>query len=152
VWWTWTAPAAGTAVIDTTGSNFDTLLAVYTGTSVSALTPVTNGANDNNPAGGTTSIVTITVTSGTVYRIAVDGANGATGNITLHLNSGVVPAAPTNVAAGKGTFSDHVHLTWTASSGASGYQIFRGLTSSSSAATQINTSAITTASYDDTTA
>lgn len=38
VWWTFTAPASGQMTIHTTGSNFDTLLAVYTGSSVGALT------------------------------------------------------------------------------------------------------------------
>ena len=31
VWWTWTAPTTGTVTLDTLGSSFDTLLAVYTG-------------------------------------------------------------------------------------------------------------------------
>ena len=34
VWWTWTAPASGRAVVTTRGSSFDTLLGVYTGTAV----------------------------------------------------------------------------------------------------------------------
>ena len=48
VWWVWTAPAGGQCQIDTTGSNFDTLLAVYTGSSLPALTEVaSNDQNDN---------------------------------------------------------------------------------------------------------
>ena len=43
VWWTWTAPASGNVVIDTIGSTFDTLLGVYTGTAVNALTQVACG-------------------------------------------------------------------------------------------------------------
>ena len=31
VWWRWTAPASGWVEINTTGSDFDTVLAVYTG-------------------------------------------------------------------------------------------------------------------------
>lgn len=34
VWYRWTAPTNGNVVIDTVGSDFDTLLAVYTGSSV----------------------------------------------------------------------------------------------------------------------
>jgi hypothetical protein len=87
VWWTWTATASGTLTIDTSGSNFDTLLGVYTGSSVSGLTLVPGGSNDDNPAGGTTtSKVTIQVTAGTTYQIAVDGYDGVYGTITLHLN------------------------------------------------------------------
>jgi hypothetical protein len=84
VWWTWTATASGTVTIDTLGSNFDTLLGIYTGTSVSGLTLVK--ANDDSPAGGTlTSKVSFTVTAGTTYRIAVDGYGGVSGSITLNL-------------------------------------------------------------------
>ena len=38
LWWTWTAPTAGSVQIDTIGSNFDTILGVYTGSSISSLT------------------------------------------------------------------------------------------------------------------
>src|SRR5512140_350006 len=31
VWWTWRAPSSGNVRISTAGSNFDTLLGVYTG-------------------------------------------------------------------------------------------------------------------------
>jgi hypothetical protein len=45
VWFRWTAPASGRVVFDTFSSEFVTTLAVYRGTSVSALTPV--AANDD---------------------------------------------------------------------------------------------------------
>ena len=41
VWYRWTAPGSGLAVIDTVGSTFDTVLAVYTGTSLGSLTRLT---------------------------------------------------------------------------------------------------------------
>ncbi|HSU67686.1 MAG TPA: PPC domain-containing protein, partial [Tepidisphaeraceae bacterium] len=85
VWWAWTAPTSGTATIDTHGSSFDTLLGVYTGSSVSSLTLIS--ANDDDPAGGTTtSKVTFAAVAGTTYYIAVDGYGGVTGNITLHVS------------------------------------------------------------------
>src|SRR5262249_22109030 len=31
VWWTWTAPNTGAVTVDTLGSSFDTVLAIYTG-------------------------------------------------------------------------------------------------------------------------
>ena len=37
VWWSWTAPNSGSVTVSTMGSDFDTLLAVYTGTVVSNL-------------------------------------------------------------------------------------------------------------------
>jgi hypothetical protein len=78
--------------MDTLGSSFDTLLAVYTGTSVSALTAV--ASNDDSPAGGTvTSKVSFAATAGRQYQIAVDGYQGASGSITFHLNLPVAAAA-----------------------------------------------------------
>lgn len=81
VWWQWTAPADGSLSLDTHGSGIDTLLAVYTGAGVSALTPV--ASNDDGGAGNTSGLST-EVSAGTAYRIAVDGKNGASGGITLH--------------------------------------------------------------------
>jgi pimeloyl-ACP methyl ester carboxylesterase len=82
VWWTWTAPSSGSVQIDTIGSNFDTLLGVYTGSSVSSLTHITS---DDQSGGSNTSKVTFNAVAGTVYQIAVDGYYGASGSITLHV-------------------------------------------------------------------
>jgi len=83
VWWTWTPPASGQYAISTLGSNFDTLLGVFTGDSVSSLTEVAE--NDDDPAGGVTSYVNISATAGTPYQIVVDGLNGASGSIDLNI-------------------------------------------------------------------
>jgi hypothetical protein len=80
VWWTWTAPASGTVTVDTAGSTFDTLLAVYTGSSVSSLASV---ASNNNASGVSSSKLTFAATAGRQYQIAVDGNRGAIGAITL---------------------------------------------------------------------
>src|SRR6185295_8751242 len=37
VWYNWTATGTGQVTFDTNGSNFDTILAAYTGTAVNAL-------------------------------------------------------------------------------------------------------------------
>jgi hypothetical protein len=84
VWYEWTALSTKSVTIDTIGSSFDTLLAVYTGNSLTALTLV--ASNDNLGPGTLQSRVNFSATAGTVYRIAVDGANGATGNIIVTLN------------------------------------------------------------------
>ena len=81
IWWRWTASTGGILTIDTFGSSFDTLLAVYTGTSVSSLTPV---ASNDNSGNSSQSFVSFGVVAGTSYQIAVDGANGAQGNVGLH--------------------------------------------------------------------
>ena len=38
VWYTWTAPADGSYTFSTAGSDFDSLVGIYTGTAVDALT------------------------------------------------------------------------------------------------------------------
>lgn len=80
VWFRWTAPASGTWTFDTAGSSFDTLLAVYQGNAVSALTTV--AANDD-ASPGPTSRVSWNVVAGAEYRIALDGANAASGDWIL---------------------------------------------------------------------
>ena len=51
VWWKWTAPASGNYVFDTAGSALeDTVLGVYTGSSVAALTEVAGERRRRRPA------------------------------------------------------------------------------------------------------
>jgi hypothetical protein len=84
-WWVWTAPQSGPVVIDTVGSAVDTLLAVYTGSSLSELVPV--AANNNQAAGVTTSRVAFQAQAGVTYRIAValPSAGGSGGNVRVNL-------------------------------------------------------------------
>ncbi len=87
LWWHWVAPSDGDLTITTDGSAFDTLLAVYTGTSLPGLVPVA----DNDDHGETaTSRVRFRSLKGVTYQIAVDGFNdGATtgaGNVRLALD------------------------------------------------------------------
>jgi hypothetical protein len=88
VWFNWTAPVNGQTRIDTLDSSFNTLLAVYTGNSVGALTVV---ASNNTLPGlpGGASLLEFTAAAGTTYRIAVDANRGfgvpAGGNYALRL-------------------------------------------------------------------
>ena len=93
VWWTWTAPAAGEVTFDTYGSSFDTLLAVYTGTSLNRLIEVaSNDDIDDSPQ----SEVSFAAERGQAYHVAVDGYGGASGAIALNWWSASMagPAAP----------------------------------------------------------
>jgi hypothetical protein len=81
VWFRWTAPASGETTIATCGSDFDTLLAVYTGVAVNALAEV--GSNDD--ACELQSTVVFAASEGTTYRIAVDGLDAETGIFDLQL-------------------------------------------------------------------
>ena len=86
VWFKWTAPGSGPVVIDTCVNGFDTLLAVYTGSAVNALTPV--ASNDDAPdprCEPINSEVAFDATAGTTYRIALDGKGGAHGWFELEL-------------------------------------------------------------------
>lgn len=82
VWWTWTAPATGTVTFDTLDSDFDTLLAVYNGRHVSYLTEV--ASDDNADFLTEQSEVSFRSIRRRTYHIAVDGYDGATGNIVLN--------------------------------------------------------------------
>ncbi len=82
VWWQWTAPANGTVNLDTIGSTFDTVLAVYTGTSVASLTAI---AADDDNGGNNTSALSFPAVDGTTYYFAVDGYGGQIGSIALNL-------------------------------------------------------------------
>src|SRR6185369_16487374 len=84
VWWIWTAPANGLVTISTIGSSFDTLLAIYTGNDVGSLTLV---ASDDDGGGNLTSRVVFAATPNVTYQIAVDGYNGASGNIQLNVTT-----------------------------------------------------------------
>lgn len=84
--------ASGTLVIDTVGSSFDTLLAVYGGNPALGLSGLTRVACDNNSApDGARSLVRFEATAGTDYFIAVDGVNAAQGEVRLNWRLGVAP-------------------------------------------------------------
>jgi uncharacterized repeat protein (TIGR01451 family) len=95
VWWKWTATSAGQLSVNTHGSGFDTLLAAYTGTGVSALTPI--ASNDNDGTSGGASSILLQVQPGTEYELAVDGSNGVAGNAILNLSLNTNAAASLSV-------------------------------------------------------
>jgi hypothetical protein len=83
-WFYYIAPTNGTVFVNTEGSGFDTILAVYTGpgTSFSTLVPV--ACDNNSGSNGLTSRLQFTAAADTVYYIAVDGVAGATGTVYLN--------------------------------------------------------------------
>lgn len=105
VWWRWTAPANGRITFTTLGSNFDTLLAAYTGTGLASLTPLASNDDaetpEQNPAPSRlrTSTITFDAVAGTTYRIAVDGWDGLFGQITLNLQFAAESGSPPVITA-----------------------------------------------------
>jgi endonuclease I len=100
VWWRWTAPWSGRAVISTEGSDFDTILALYTGSTVGALTRL---AFDDDSGAGVTSRITPTVSAGTTYYIAVDTYGAVAGNIVLSVRPGTTVETFTPATGAPGT-------------------------------------------------
>lgn len=106
VWASWVAPESGVATFTTDGSNFDTLLGVYSGAGVRGLDEL---AVDDESSGYHTSRVQFNAVAGARYEIVVAGSGSAAGVISLnwHLDAGAaalprVLTAPVNqsVAAG----------------------------------------------------
>ncbi len=94
VWWTWTAPADGRLTLTTTGSLFDTLVAVYTGGALTNFVSVAKSRYDAKQ-------LTFPVTQNTAYQIAVDGIGDSYGLIQLTLAlSDAASAVSPNSAAG----------------------------------------------------
>ncbi|MBI5766369.1 MAG: S8 family serine peptidase [Verrucomicrobia bacterium] len=87
LWWQWTATTTGTATISTIGSDYDTVLAIYTGTALASLTPV---AQNDDVGSLKTASVTFPTVGNTTYLIAVGGKGGA-GGLT-YVSIGSAPA------------------------------------------------------------
>jgi hypothetical protein len=84
LWYSWSPSSQGTAVASTCGASTWTTLAVYTGTSVDALTPIAAPAT-GCPGGGSGSVMTWTVTPGDSFVLQIAGYGGALGNLRLEL-------------------------------------------------------------------
>jgi uncharacterized delta-60 repeat protein/uncharacterized repeat protein (TIGR01451 family) len=108
VWYTWTAPSDMSVTFNTVGSDFDTLLGVFTGgPTVDNLTLIQDNDNAGN---GLQSRVSFAATAGTTYFISVDGFNaggGASQGVIL-LNWG--PGSGAQLAAGDFRFTRSYYL------------------------------------------
>lgn len=85
VWWSWTAPSSGRYSFSTEGSFFDTVLAVYTGNAVDALSLI---AENDDLDSESWSYLEFDAGQGIVYSLAVAGGedenNNIDGNIRLN--------------------------------------------------------------------
>jgi hypothetical protein len=126
VWWTYTPTQNGILLISTEGSDFDTLLGVYTvndplDRNLAHLIPVAQSDDALQGSNGS-SEVNIAVEAGRLYYIAVDGYGGAKGNVRLEYNfapSGVFNVTTSTTGGGtvtptSGTFPADSAVTITA--------------------------------------
>jgi serine protease len=101
VWYKFTAPVAGPITLSTerlVTPGIDTVLAVYTGSAVDALTRV---ASDDDSGQDFLSSVTFDMTQGAVYRVAVAGFGDARGLFRLRFSpAGVGNIGRANVMPG----------------------------------------------------
>lgn len=88
IWYRWTPTASGRAQIDTIGSSFDTLFFIYTGSTLDVLTQL---AYSDDAGGYATGLVTLDVSAGTTYHIAVTGYNNVRGNVNLNVSLAGAP-------------------------------------------------------------
>ena len=92
IWYRWTAPADGEVTFQTCDSGFDTLLAVYTGGAVGALTEVASDNDGCGSSGG--SRVTFNARASTTYHIVVDGVYQVYGTVVLDWNQVISNQVP----------------------------------------------------------
>lgn len=110
LWWKFTAPARGKLTVDTEGSLFDTVVAIYPDGSNASL-----AANDDASFWGQWSEATAAVAEGDTVFIAVDGFKGASGSVRLRArfvrDSNDSYASATVLRAGTGEYGSNVSAT-----------------------------------------
>jgi hypothetical protein len=91
VWYDFQAEDAGTLAIDTVGSRFDTVLAVYRRTNLVNLVANNVDCDDNSAPDGVRSRVVFETGAGARYWVVVDGVGGARGRVKLNWCLGRAP-------------------------------------------------------------
>ena len=104
-WWKWTAPVSDSVTFRTKGSDFDTVIGIYTGNVVDALETV--AANDEGDDDGS-SVVTFDAVAGTTYYIAVGGYENASGDVVLSWGDGEFGEYTVTFNPAGGAFADGV--------------------------------------------
>ncbi|MDX1995298.1 MAG: carboxypeptidase regulatory-like domain-containing protein [bacterium] len=81
VWFQYTPGASGTVQFNTAGSNFDGVLAVFTGNSPGSLTQI--GCNDNFSSQTRTAYLSLNLSGGTTYTVLLARRGAAASSLTL---------------------------------------------------------------------
>jgi hypothetical protein len=112
--------------------------------------------------GTNTSATLNNLSNSTTYEWHVRSRNGSVG-LTYSNNASTSfwvfttqgpppPLSPTGISASDGAFVDRVRVSWTVSTGATSYDVYRNISNSSGTAVKINAAPILSSSYDDLTA
>jgi hypothetical protein len=134
VWWSWRAScsfsvASPSSFINTSGSTFDTILGVFTGTTLASLVPF---ASDDDSGGDLTSLVpsaspgpaSLSIVAGAVFHIRVRGFSASsTGTITLHIDS---PCGVSGISPASGPKAGGTNVVITGSGFSSGATVTLG--------------------------
>jgi Tol biopolymer transport system component len=104
VWYQWQATASGSVTFDTAGSHMDTVIGVYTGSTLSNLIEV---ASDDDTGYNLHGSVTFNATQNTVYYIALDAYDwsGSPGVMSLNWHLGSATPTPTPATSNRIAFS-----------------------------------------------
>lgn len=108
IWWNWAPTNSGPVLVDTAGSSFDTVVAVYTNAFQTTALGNLNLVRATNDVGNILQgFVTFTAAAGTTYRIAVASAStNSSGQVRLRVLFGADPdtqapmVAITNLVSG----------------------------------------------------
>jgi hypothetical protein len=96
-WFTYIPPSSGQMFLNSDGSSFDTLLAVYTATGPYFSNLVEVACDNNSGANGLTSSLNFLAIAGVNYYVVIDGVAAATGSVQLNYTL-LVPMMISNVA------------------------------------------------------
>ena len=95
VWYSYTPSVTGIVQADTAGSDYDTALAVYTGSYLGNLSSV---VCDDDSGPGLTSLATFAATAGTTYHFQLGGFGGSKGDLRFELVAPTPTPTPVDTA------------------------------------------------------
>ena len=113
IWFSWRAPITGSVRFGLCQATFRPTMAAYAGFALQGLQPIAQSDNPATPEclpadgkGG----VAFNIDAGTVYRLAVDGFNGATGRFGIEIDTST-DRIPTPPAPRAGAVSPNTRIT-----------------------------------------
>lgn len=93
VWYEWVAPSSGTAIFKVVAARFNPAVGIYSGTSIGSLSPLVTSSGGSAATTEQTFLTAYPVSSGSSYKILVDGSPADNGLFRISVS---MPAAPVN--------------------------------------------------------